>query len=166
VRTITTPPGFSTSTMAISSTTTPRTTQSMFERFGLFKNLTCLPAGRLFIYLLNSAKRKNFKMWLVIMNSLRRLCLRRFYVLESLWLLLFLSTPLVLVYSKYVCWRGFATRDHLHAVRHVRAAACRTTDKFGPRCSICSRSGMPNNTLHWFSEPTARSKKNVVENSK
>jgi hypothetical protein len=35
------------------------------------------------------------------------------------------------VYSKYVCWRGFATRDHLHAVRYVRVAASRTKDKFG-----------------------------------
>jgi hypothetical protein len=35
------------------------------------------------------------------------------------------------VYSKYVCWRGFATRDYLHAVRYVRAAACRTTDNMG-----------------------------------
>jgi hypothetical protein len=40
-------------------------------------------------------------------------------------------SPLVLVYSKYVCWRGFATRDYLHAVRYVRAAACRTTDCIG-----------------------------------
>jgi hypothetical protein len=56
--------------------------------------------------------------WITLASpALRRLCLRSLYVLESLWLLLFLfftprsvSAPLALVYFKYVGWRGFATR--------------------------------------------------------
>ncbi len=58
----------------------------------------------------------------------------------------------------------FGSPNQHHAVRYVRVAACRTTDNVGPRCSICSRSGMSNDRLNWFSEPTARSKKMLMKN--